>query len=148
MKRGMMTHRLRPFLLVAVLVILSVAACSGKEPVETPQEEYQVQLPAVGVVQEEEPEEAETPEKEEEPVIETPVEAYPAGEEPQTAPQATPEAYPATESTEPTAPAEEAYPAPDEAAKPAPKVEYVATNPGTVNLASGQLQLVEFFAFW
>lgn len=33
------------------------------------------------------------------------------------------------------------------AARP-PRTEIVATDPTTVNLASGQVQLVEFFAFW
>jgi hypothetical protein len=28
------------------------------------------------------------------------------------------------------------------------KTELVATNPSTVKIASGELQLVEFFAFW
>jgi hypothetical protein len=165
MKRSKLIHRLQSLSLVAVLIVLLITACSGEGPVETPQEEYQVQLPAVGVVQEEEPEEAETPEKGSEPIVETPVEAYPASEEsqaasqatldaypaseePQVTPKATLEAYPAAESTEPVATAQDAYPAPEEAPKSTPKVEYEATDPATVNLASGQLQLVEFFAFW
>lgn len=32
--------------------------------------------------------------------------------------------------------------------KPTPRVGLVATDPSTVNLASGDIQLVEFFAFW
>lgn len=47
----------------------------------------------------------------------------------------------------------EAYPAPqeetEEMLKPTPRGnDLVATNPASVNLASGQLQLVELFAFW
>ena len=40
------------------------------------------------------------------------------------------------------------YPSPGEAYPPPVKTEQQATNPSTVNLASGELQLVEFFAFW
>jgi predicted small secreted protein len=32
--------------------------------------------------------------------------------------------------------------------KPTPRVGLVATDPSTVSLASGEIQLVEFFAFW
>jgi hypothetical protein len=32
--------------------------------------------------------------------------------------------------------------------KPTPRAGLVATDPSTVNLASGEIQLVEFFAFW
>jgi hypothetical protein len=148
MTQRLLVRRLQTLSLVAVLLVLLITACSGKEPVETAQEEYQVQLPAVGVVQEEELEEAATPEEEPEPVVETPVEAYPAAEEQQTAPDANAEAYPAPESTEPAAQAADAYPAPEEAPKPEPKDEIEATAPGTVNLSAGKIQLVEFFAFW
>ena len=56
------------------------------------------------------------------------------------------EAYPAPEEKA----AAESYPAPDETGpKPTPRGNsLVATDPATVNLASGQLQLVEMFAFW
>jgi hypothetical protein len=43
------------------------------------------------------------------------------------------------------------YPSPEEglaATVPALKTEMQATNPSTVSLASGDIQLVEFFAFW
>ena len=43
------------------------------------------------------------------------------------------------------------YPSPDnEVNEPAPvlKTELEATDPSTINLASGEIQLVEFFAFW
>ena len=36
----------------------------------------------------------------------------------------------------------------EEQAPPAPKAGLESTDPATVNLASGQLQLVEVFAFW
>jgi hypothetical protein len=47
----------------------------------------------------------------------------------------------------------EAYPVPQEeptqVIKPTPRGNYlVATNPSTINLSSGKLQLVELFAFW
>jgi hypothetical protein len=35
-----------------------------------------------------------------------------------------------------------------EADKPEPRKEMAATDPGSVNLGSGRLTLVEFFAFW
>jgi len=56
------------------------------------------------------------------------------------------EAYPALEEKA----AAESYPAPEEMeTKPTPRGnDLVATDPATVNLASGQLQLVEMFAFW
>ena len=87
-------------------------------------------------------------------------------------------AYPAPEVWVPVAPAAGVYPAPGEAAaivsaypapveaadapaalptekpeeaapaQPAPRTELVATDPATVSLASGKVQLVEFFAFW
>ncbi len=73
------------------------------------------------------------------------------------------ESAPATAAaTEVTSPSESAAsdptatfaPAPTEAAQPEPVVERVidpnphATDPATVSLASGEIQLVEFFAFW
>jgi hypothetical protein len=42
----------------------------------------------------------------------------------------------------------EPYPGPQEAAPPPVKTELEATDPSTVNLASGEPQLLEFFAFW
>ena len=43
---------------------------------------------------------------------------------------------------------EAAAPAPDEIVLPTVRVGLESTNPASVTLASGQLQLVEFFAFW
>jgi hypothetical protein len=51
-------------------------------------------------------------------------------------------AYPAPES-EPGG-----FPSPDLDPPPPVKVSLEATDPSTVNLASGELQFVEFFAFW
>ena len=45
----------------------------------------------------------------------------------------------------------EAYPEPEEpteATAPVVRTELEATDPSTVSLASGEIQLVEFFAFW
>jgi len=53
---------------------------------------------------------------------------------------------PATEIKEVAEPTEKAVV--EELAPPAPKVGLESTDPATVNLASGQLQLVEVFAFW
>ena len=52
-----------------------------------------------------------------------------------------PEAAPADSDEEETLPT----PAPE---IPEPKTEMEASNPETVSLASGEIQLVEFFAFW
>ena len=40
------------------------------------------------------------------------------------------------------------YPSPEQRTPPPLKTELEATRPSSVNLASGELQLVEFFAFW
>jgi hypothetical protein len=62
------------------------------------------------------------------------------------------EAYPVPEVSAPqqpeeTQPSADAYPAPGEDI-PRLKTELEATDPSTVSLASGEIQLVEFFAFW
>ncbi len=62
------------------------------------------------------------------------------------APTATENGEPAGEVTE-AEPIEEASPPPLEA-KPTARVGLQGTDPGTVTLASGDIQLVEFFAFW
>ncbi len=75
---------------------------------------------------------------------------YPAPPQNQGSADATPEeGYPAPENQLP-APGDQAggYPSPDESYPPPLKTELQATVPSTVNLASGELQLVEFFAFW
>jgi outer membrane biosynthesis protein TonB len=48
------------------------------------------------------------------------------------------------ETTQPAEPTEE----PTEMPAPTPRTELQATNPREVNLASGELQFVEFFAYW
>lgn len=68
-------------------------------------------------------------------------------------PEPAPESgYPASENVIPT-PTLMPYPAPadDEGSSTAPppiKTGLEATDPSTVNLASGELQFIEFFAFW
>ena len=57
--------------------------------------------------------------------------------------------YPAPEmQVSPPAGVEQGYPSPEHADPPPLKTGLVATNPSEVNLASGDLQLIEFFAFW
>ena len=59
------------------------------------------------------------------------------------------EGYPAPEIQLPTPDKSEGgYPSPELASPPSLKTELAATRPSSVNLASGELQLVEFFAFW
>ena len=59
------------------------------------------------------------------------------------------EGYPAPEAQSPNPEdSAEGYPSPELASPPPLKTELIATNPSTVNLSSGELQLVEFFAFW
>ena len=50
-------------------------------------------------------------------------------------------------STEDTS-VEENVPTAEEVIMPTVKKDLEATDPGTVNLASGDVQLIEFFAFW
>ena len=75
---------------------------------------------------------------------------YPAPALGQGSDEATPEGgYPAPEDQLPTPGNQtDGYPSPGAAYPPPVKTELQATNPSTVNLASGELQLVEFFAFW
>jgi hypothetical protein len=71
-------------------------------------------------------------------------------------PEELPGGYPAPDAGDPTPspayPAPESepggYPSPDLDSPPPVKVSLEATDPSTVNLASGELQFVEFFAFW
>lgn len=62
------------------------------------------------------------------------------------------EGYPSSEDQSlETLPLTEGYPSPDDsfvATVPVLKTELEATDPSTVNLASGEIQLIEFFAFW
>lgn len=57
--------------------------------------------------------------------------------------------YPAPEDPAPNSEGQVGgYPAPEEESPPPLKTQLEATDPHTVSLASGELQLVEFFAFW
>ena len=65
--------------------------------------------------------------------------------------EATPVADPASNQPVAEASPTEASPdpaAPAEVVKPTPRPDLHASDPSTISLASGQLQLVEFFAFW
>lgn len=74
---------------------------------------------------------------------------YPAPEDPMPTSEDQTGGYPAPEDPGPTSEEQVAgYPAPSEEAPPPLKTELEATDPDTVSLASGELQLVEFFAFW
>ncbi len=79
----------------------------------------------------------------------TPEGGYPAPEDRLPTPGEQAGGYPAPENQLPT-PGDQTggYPSPGESNPPPQKTELQATNPSTVNLASGELQLVEFFAFW
>lgn len=86
-------------------------------------------------------------------ITETPIETdvgYPSPPIEQSALHPTSEVgYPAPEIQLPTPDKSEGgYPSPELASPPSLKTELVATRPSSVNLASGELQLVEFFAFW
>ena len=132
-KKEVNLNRKRILWFTGILLVWSLllAACSPETPDSTstsaPTEEYQVNLPAVNNPQ------AETP-------------TYPA---PESQSDVGDQAYPEPPAQpEPVVAAEEAYPIPEEAVdKPAPRTELEATDPATVSLASGQIQLVEFFAF-
>jgi hypothetical protein len=86
-------------------------------------------------------------------LTETPIETevgYPAPPLEQSAMDPTSEeGYPAPEIQLPTPDnSEGGYPSPELASPPSLKTELAATRPSSVNLASGEMQLVEFFAFW
>ena len=69
-------------------------------------------------------------------------EAYPAPEDQESGYPAPVESYPPPANDVP------GYPSPDAGYPPPMKLALEATDPATVSLASGELQLVEFFAFW
>jgi hypothetical protein len=136
-----MTKRI--FWITALLAILAlvIIACNPATPESPPAEEaeYQSNLPAVENLQEDDESEAYP-----EPQEQTQLEAAAADKE----------AYPATEilpGVGQAAGSEEAYPVPEEPVEaPAPirRDQLEATDPATVALASGKIQLVELFAFW
>jgi len=137
-----------------MIAILSLAACSSETPAGAPDirkdQQNEILIPAVGS---DAGESNETGDEDK---------AYPDAEEeipnPNVAEPSTDEAYPEPEmetltQAEADSPKTAAYPDPQEEPvqeiKPTPRGnELVATDPSTVNLASGRLQLVEFFAFW
>ena len=69
-------------------------------------------------------------------------EAYPAPEDQESGYPAPVDGYPPPANEVP------GYPSPDAGYPPPMKLALEATDPATVSLASGELQLVEFFAFW
>lgn len=145
-------------LLFALVSVIAVG-CSGAATVESPSDEApesSVQLPAVSAgdsggdasddVEEPEPLMEETEAVEE--VMEEPEIAYP---EPADDVAMEDDAYP--EPAEESAVAADAYPEPEAEHQSMGesiemKSDMSATSPGTVNLAAGQPQLVEFFAYW
>ena len=120
---------------MGVLMIVACQPTAGpatQVPTPTP-DEHQVQLPAVGAGggQEAEP---------------TPAEPYLA---PAATSQPTEVSYP--DPVEGVVATAEAYPEPQPTTvvvPPTPRAAMEATDPATVSLASGGIQLVEFFAFW
>lgn len=74
---------------------------------------------------------------------------YPAPEDPISTVEEQASGYPAPEDQMPAS-GEQAggYPAPSEESPPQLKTELEATDPSTFDLATGDIQLVEFFAFW
>lgn len=148
--------------LVALLLLaLTLAACSGagssSEPavsavVEPTSMVTQVPTEAVAYPLETAPPAAVAPQEAYPAAEGQAVVAYPGAElsypgpEGAYLPPARQDAQPTQLATEPARPTQAAV----EPAQPtrAPRVEFVATDPATVQLASGQVQLVEFFAFW
>jgi hypothetical protein len=133
---------------IGFVIILLLSACSGNS---TPEQTLELT---------QEPEVRETQLKKISPtevpiaaITETPIETevgYPAPPIEQSAIDSTSEeGYPAPEIQLPTPDKSEGgYPSPELASPPSLKTELAATRPSSVNLASGELQLVEFFAFW
>jgi hypothetical protein len=133
---------------IGFVIILLLSACSGNS---TPEQTLELT---------QEPEVRETQLKKISPtevpiaaITETPIETevgYPAPPIEQSDIDSTSEeGYPAPEIQLPTPDKSEGgYPSPELAFPPSLKTELAATRPSSVNLASGELQLVEFFAFW
>ena len=144
MRKNVKRSSLQMMLWICFAGILILTACSNSaapEPTQTvevqktqPQEESPTQAPAdtattTSIITEQ---------------------GYPAPPQNQGSVEVTPkEGYPAPENQLPTSGDQAGgYPSPDESYPPPLKTELQATVPSTVNLASGELQLVEFFAFW
>jgi cytoskeletal protein RodZ len=135
-----------------LILSLFLVACNGtikQQPTvnENTSQENQVLLPAVEANSSTE---NETPTEVVEDPYPTPEEKTEADSQPSPEKQPEIDSHPAPEPTMQEDIASESYPEPKETApKPTPRGhDLVATDPNTVNLASGQLQLVEMFAFW
>ncbi|MBN1666399.1 MAG: hypothetical protein JW862_04905 [Anaerolineales bacterium] len=134
-------------MLVALLLAsgLIIAGCSPVLPDDSPTataEEHQVQLPAVGAGSEEESELMDRPENGTELSAQG---SYPFPTEMQALSSGDETEYPAP--VVEAAPTFTPYPEP-ESSQPEPRTEMTASDLSNFELASGQVQLVEFFAFW
>jgi len=136
---------------LALIIALILVACKGttNQQPEASVDTNQVLLPVVEVRS---PSDSEAPPEVEEDPYPTSDEkrgtdSYPA---PEGQAELELDSEPIPEPTTQDDMAREAYPKSEEIAqKPTPRGhDLIATDPGTVNLASGQLQLVEMFAFW
>jgi hypothetical protein len=108
-----------------LILVLSLVGCSGSAGGESTGAEGSPALPSATT-------EAPAQASETEEILQTPLEEPPLQEtEPDSGPP------PATD-----------LPATEVAAPPPVRAELAATDPSTVQLASGKVQLVEFFAFW
>ena len=129
---------------IGFVMMLLLSACSGSTTPEQTKEPK---------VQETQPEQVSPPEvptaTKTEAATET-EEGYPAPASDDSAQiPSLEEGYPAPEAQlPPTENSAGGYPGPELASPPPLKTELVATNPSTVKIASGELKLVEFFAFW
>jgi hypothetical protein len=122
------------FLMIGLLVTSLLVACSGERSATTPANQ-----PATS------PAATATREPLEAAAKSTPDQA--AGHPPQGAEG---EAYPAPQGGSLVTPAS-SYPEPDTGSSPESdevRTELMATDPNSVELAAGRVQLVEFFAFW
>ena len=140
------------FSFLGVLIgLLFLSACIPTSvpttPTATP-DTHEVQLPAVGAGTDQEPDPL--PSEPEEPVTADqpqPAVDYP---EPVDATVATEAPYPYPDPADAVIATAEPYPDPQPTTmvQPTPRVDMEATDPAMVSLASGRVQLVEFFAFW
>lgn len=151
-----MRQRITQALLLLSLLGLLLAACSSPSPaVETP-----AAVEETVVVEQEMPVQTEAPAYPAEPVQQAAatVEAYPpsAAVPAEAAYPAADLAYSGPENAyvpparveEPATAAPTQVVAPTAQATRQPRVEFIPTDPGTVQLAANKVQLVEFFAFW
>lgn len=139
-------RRTRSHIIIAIFIMLLLVACNvgrpeASTPAQAPEEatptlEEAYPPPAGGEIQTPYPEPMESS-------------AYPAPGLDGTESSTRGEAYPVPEQPPAAEPDQNAYPAPQGAAPvPVVRTELEATDPGSVELASGDVQLVEFFAFW